>query len=47
MLYVLAGLHHEGLYRVAGFHDNIEDIRKEFDLGEFISNFVYMLLYHD
>jgi len=26
------GLHHEGLYRVAGFHDNIEDIRKEFDL---------------
>ena len=28
------GLHHEGLYRVAGFHDHIEAIRKEFDLGE-------------
>ena len=34
------GLHHEGLYRVAGFHDHIEAIRKEFDLGE--SSAVYV-----
>jgi len=31
---LLVGLYHEGLYRVAGFHDDIERIRTAFDLGE-------------
>ncbi|XP_067935314.1 N-chimaerin-like isoform X2 [Watersipora subatra] len=26
------GIHHEGIYRIAGFHDDIEGIRKAFDL---------------
>jgi len=32
--WVALGMHYEGLYRVAGFHDHIEEIRKAFDLGE-------------
>jgi len=32
--YFLAGLTSEGLYRVAGFHDDVEAIKMAFDKGE-------------
>ena len=33
------GLEHEGLYRVAGFHDDVEAIKMSFDKGEEIAFF--------
>lgn len=32
---ITVGLDHEGLYRIAGLHDEVETIRMEFDKGIF------------
>jgi len=39
----LVGVASEGLYRVAGFHDDVEAIKMAFDKGNGISTFVHFL----
>ena len=38
------GLSAEGLYRVAGFFDDVEAIKMQFDKGEDASNYIHVTL---